>query len=187
MIGPYPRGRTPSPDDVSPTLVARQPIAGLPGVSFVTIACHKPAGGWAVPHYTNPDEFGWRFVRRGGFTRRADGKTAYVDPTIAYINLPGTVQEIGHPVDGGDDCTIIALPEDQVVGLAGDGVFPSTVMQTVPAIDIELRELAIRLRSGADCFEFQERLAHMIGTLVESAWPGRLTTERRPKTTAQAG
>ena len=96
---------------------------------------------------------------------------------MAYINLPGTVQQIGHPVGGGDACTIIALSESRVVELAGDGVFPSTLIQTVPAIDIEHRALIIRMRFGADRFEIQERLAHLIGTLIEAAWPGRLTTE----------
>jgi AraC-like DNA-binding protein len=184
MIQPHARvGRT-HLQDTARTQVTRHEIAGLPGVTFVTIACQKPAGGWAVPHYTSEGEFGLTIVRRGGFARRADGVTAYVDPTIAYINLPGTVQQIAHPAHGGDDCTIIALSEDQIVELAGDGVFPSALMQTVPAIDLELRALAIRLRSGADCFEFQERLAYLIGTLVESAWPGRMTTARRPKTTS---
>ena len=168
-------------DDTAPTEVARHEIAGLPGVIFVTIECQKPAGGWAVPHYTKGDEFGLTLVRRGGFTRRVDGVTAFVDPTVAYINLPGTVQQIGHPIDGGDDCTIIALSEKQVVELAGDGVFPSTLIQTVPAVDVEHRALIVRLRYGADAFELQERLAYLIGTLLESAWPGRLTTER-PKT-----
>ena len=153
-------------------------ITGLPGVIFTTIECQKPAGGWAVPQYTKDDEFGLTLVRRGGFTRRVDGVTAFVDPTMAYINLPGTIQQIGHPVDGGDDCTIIALSEKQVIELAGDRVFPSTLIRTVPAIDVEHRALMVRLRFGADAFEFQERLAYLIGTLVESAWPGRLTTER---------
>jgi hypothetical protein len=178
MIQPQVRiGRT-HLDDTTQTEVARHEIAGLPGVIFMTIECQKPAGGWAIRRYTDDGEYGLTLVRRGGFTRRVDELTAYVDPTIAYINLPGTVQQIGHPVDGGADCTIIALSESQVVELAGDGVFPSTLIQTVPAIDVEHRALIVRLRFGADCFEIQERLAYLIGTLVESAWPGRLTTER---------
>ena len=106
--------------------MARHEIAGLPGVIFTTIGARSlPADGRSrgTPMI---DEYGLTLVRRGGFTRRVDGVTAYVDPTMAYINLPGTVQQIGHPVDGGDDCTIIALSESQVVELAGDGVFPST-------------------------------------------------------------
>lgn len=178
MIQPQVRIGRAHLDDTAPTEVARHEIAGLPGVIFTTIECQKPAGGWAVPAYTNDDEFGLTLVRRGGFTRRVNEVTAYVDPTMAYMNLPGTVQQIGHPVDGGDDCTIIALSETQVVELAGDGVFPSTLIQTVPAIDVEHRALITRLLHGADCFELQERLAYLIGTLVESAWPGRLTTER---------
>ena len=178
MIQPQVRiGRT-QLDDTIHSEVARREITGLPGVIFTTIECQKPAGGWAIPRYTDDGEYGLTLVRRGGFTRRVDGVTVYVDPTMAYINLPGTVQQIGHPVDGGDDCTIIAMSESQVVELAGDGVFPSTVIQTFPAIDVEHRALITRLRFGADCFEIQERLAHLIGTLLEAAWPGRLTTER---------
>lgn len=170
-------------DEVTHTAVARHEIAGLPGMSFTTIECRKPAGGWAVPRYTGDGEFGLTLVSRGGFARRVDAVTAYVDPTLAYINLPGTVQQIGHPGSGGDDCTIIALSESQVVELAGDAVFPSTLIRTVPAIDVQHRALVIRVRIGADGFEIQERLAYLIGTLVESAWPGRLTTER-PTTVA---
>ncbi len=182
MIQPQVRDGRTYLDDTAQTGVARHEIVGLPGVVFVTIECQKPAGAWAVPHYTKDDEFGLTLVRRGGFTRRANGVTAFVDPTMAYMNLPGTVQQIGHPVDGGDACTIIALSESQVVGLAGDGVFPSTLIQTVPAIDVEHRAIINRIRSGADSFELHERLVYLIGTLVESSWPGRLTTGRRPKT-----
>jgi AraC-like DNA-binding protein len=178
MIQPQVRtGRT-HLDDATQTEVARHEITGLPGVTFTTIQCQKPAGGWAIPHYIDDAEYGLTLVRRGGFTRRVDDVATYVDPTMAYINLPGTVQQIGHPVDGGDDCTIIALSESQVVELAGDGGFPSTLIQTVPAIDVEHRALIVRLRCGADAFEIQERLAYLIGTLVEAAWPGRMTTER---------
>ncbi len=165
-------------DDHAAARVERHEISGLPGVTFLTIECQKPKGRWAVPTYTDAHEFGLTLPRRGGFTRRVEGLTAFVDPTTAYINLPGTVQQIGHPVDGGDDCTIIALSEDQVVELAGDGAFPNNLIQTIPAIDVEHRALLVRLRLGADAFEFRDRLTYLIGTLVESAWPGRLTTER---------
>lgn len=184
MTQPEVRVQSPDPDDPATTEVVRHEIAGLRGVIIVTIACHKPAGGWAVPRYTSDDEFGLTLVRRGGFTRRVDGMTAYIDPTMAYVNLPGTVQQIGHPVDGGDECTIIVLSEDQMVELAGDGVFPSTIIQTDPAIDVEHRALIVRLRHGADLFESQERLAQLIGNLVESAWPGRLSNERPATTSA---
>ncbi len=178
MIQPQVRiGRT-HLDDTTQTEVARHEITGLPGVIFTTIECQKPAGEWSIPRYTDDGEYGLTFVRRGGFTRRVDNLTAYVDPTMAYFNLPGTVQQIGHPVDGGDACTIIALSESQVVELAGDGVFPNTLIQTVPTVDVEHRALIVRLRVGADRFEIQERLAHLIGVLVEAAWPGRLTTAR---------
>jgi AraC-like DNA-binding protein len=178
MFPPQVRVGRAHPGDTVPTEVVRHEIAGLPGVVFTTIECQKPAGAWAIPRYTDDVEYGLTLVRRGGFTRRVDGVTAYIDPTMAYINLPGTVQQIGHPVDGGDDCTIIALSESQVVELAGDGVFPSTLIRTAPAIDVEHRALIIRLHVGADGFEIQERLVYLIGKLVEAAWPGRVTTER---------
>ena len=49
MIPPQVRFGSAHLDGAAQTEVARREIAGLPGVTFVTIECQKPAGGWAVP------------------------------------------------------------------------------------------------------------------------------------------
>ena len=65
MIQPQVRiGRT-QLDDTTQTEVARREITGLPGVIFTTIECQKPAGGWAMPRYTDDAEYGLTLVRRG--------------------------------------------------------------------------------------------------------------------------
>ena len=144
----------------------------------MALHCRKPAGAWSTPEYINRKEYGLVLVRRGGFTRRVEGIESYVDPTSAYFEPPCTEVAIGHEVDGGDDCTVIALSEEEVVQLTGDGLVPNKLIFTTPDIDVGHRALIARSRHGIDDFELQERLTVLLGALAEVAQPGKLTTRR---------
>jgi hypothetical protein len=58
-------------------------------------------------------------ARRGAFVRRVAGREVLVDGTVAYLSAPGVVQQIAHPISGGDACTAIRLAPGLLAGLAG--------------------------------------------------------------------
>ncbi|RQX04336.1 AraC family transcriptional regulator, partial [Micromonospora globispora] len=49
-------------------------------------------------------------TRRGGFRRAGRGGPQFVDPTLAYLTVPGEEECFAHP-NGGDDCTSLHLSE----------------------------------------------------------------------------
>lgn len=51
------------------------------------------------------------FIRRGLFARRQDGETLLADSSRMLFFNPAQPYRISHPVDGGDDCTIVTVAE----------------------------------------------------------------------------
>ncbi|HET9316225.1 MAG TPA: helix-turn-helix transcriptional regulator [Vicinamibacteria bacterium] len=92
------------PRPVVPELVAR----GL-GVEVLDYRCRAGA------HPPGPEEHNDRhsivFVRRGVFARTVRGQGGLADAHHVRFFNAGEPYRIEHPVDGGDDCTILALSE----------------------------------------------------------------------------
>jgi len=159
-------------DSISP--VVRTEVGAVRGLSVVSLECHKTAGAWSVPAYIQGPEYGLSLVRRGGFIRRANGRSGFVDATMAYFEGPGTEVSIGHDSDGGDDSTLFVFSEEGIVQFTGDAIVPEEFVHTTPDVDLAHRALIVRLRRGVDSFELEERLALLLGALTEIAVPGRL-------------
>ena len=121
-------------------------------------------------------DYGLVLVRQGGFAIRADGHEHYADSTTAYFQQPTVVHEITHPREGGDECTVLTVSEDAIVELTGDGVLPTELIPTTPAIDLLNVGLIARLRQGVPVDELDEPLAELVGQVIERGAPGRLTT-----------
>ena len=151
-------------------------IAVVPGVGVSVHECTKPPGGWSTLDVH--DTYGLVFVRRGGFRRRAQGRDDYVGPATAFFEVLGAEDEVLHPHDGGDTTSIFTLTEAAVGQFAGDRDLPSQPILAPGPIDLAHRRLIAALRQGIDQFEAAERLAELVGALIEQAAPGRLTTSR---------
>ena len=137
-----------------------------------------PQARGASGSYEYSLDFGLVLVRRGGYRREVNGRSASVGPTDAFFERPFVEQRIEHHRPGGDRCTSLWLSEAAVVALTGDGVVPDEPIATTPAIDLQHRELIVALRRGADRFEVDERLVRLVGAVAERAVPGRLTARR---------
>jgi AraC-like DNA-binding protein len=151
-------------------------LGEAPGLRVVDHDCRKPAGDSGSYEYSL--DFGLVLLRRGGYWREVNGQGAYLGPTDAFFERPFVEQRIAHHRDAGDRCTSLWLSEDAVCELAGDAVVPDVPITTTPAVDLRHRELIVALRRGIDRFELDERLAQLVGALIERAAPGRLTARR---------
>jgi AraC-like DNA-binding protein len=163
-------GQIPAPDAVLTVLGEAQ------GARVVDHDCRKPAGTRGSYEYSL--DYGLVLVRRGGYWREANGRGVYLGPTDAYFERPFVEQRIVHHRETGDRCTSLWLSESAVCALAGDITVPDEPIPTTPAIDLRHRELIVALRRGIDRFEFDERLAQLVGSLAECAVPGRFTARR---------
>jgi AraC-like DNA-binding protein len=163
-------GEIPAPDAVLTTL------GEIPGTRVVDHDCRKPAGTHGSYEYGL--DYGLVLIRRGGYWREVDGRGAYLGPTDAFFERPFVEQRIEHHREAGDRCTSLWLSEGAVDALAGDVSVPDEPITTTPAIDLCHRELVVSLRRGIDRFEFDERVARLVGSLTERAAPGRFTALR---------
>jgi AraC-like DNA-binding protein len=144
-------------------------ILGADGFLVTEVACGGDARGWS------PEEpvtgLAIVLVRSGIFRRRVNGVDLVVDPMVAYLERPGTVQQIAHPV-GGDLCTVIVPPSEAFdpISEAPERLLNHLV---VPAeIDVHHRALLARYRQGADTFELVERTTSLADRLLTSFFAG---------------
>jgi AraC-like DNA-binding protein len=163
-------GQIPAPDAVLTML------GEAPGARVVDHDCRKPAGTRGSYEYSI--DYGLVLVRRGGYWREVNGRGAYLGPTDVFFERPFVEQRIEHHRETGDRCTSLWLSESAVCALAGDISVHDEPIPTTPVIDLRHRELIVALRRGIDRFEFDERLAELVGALAECAVPGRFTARR---------
>src|SRR5215212_4306442 len=99
------------------------------GVTLADVACrHQPGRGNAIELRTT---HALVFVRRGCFVRASDGHERLLDPTVAYATTPGQEERIDHPLQGGDDCTYLALAPELAAALwGGDPALPTRPLPT---------------------------------------------------------
>jgi AraC-like DNA-binding protein len=137
------------------------------GISVDDVACHHRQGRGEV-------ELAQRhalvFVRRGHFTREADGAGAFFDPTTAYWMRPGQEQRFDHPTAHGDDCTAVLLDRTLVRQLWGEDVqFPDGVLNVTPELDLRHRVLLARATAGAEGEELYEQALMLARSVLESS------------------
>ena len=63
-------------------------------------------------------------VRRGCFTRHANGRAEVLDPSTAYLQRCGQEETFEHPTADGDECTVLNLDDDLFAELFGEQVEP---------------------------------------------------------------
>lgn len=129
------------------------------------------------------------FIRRGAFLRRVNGGESLADATVAYLQRPGDEQQIAHPRDGGDACTVLKLSESVLESVVGHTRISTFVD---PAIDVAHRRL-LSLCATIDDSEFIERSLRIAaaaltrgGAPVATAGTRRRTRELRRRLVAEA-
>lgn len=146
------------------------------GLRVVDVRCASHRTGWSDPE---PCEGrGVVFVRRGCFRRRVNGREALLDPAVVYFESPGHEQEVAHPRDGGDACTVFALaPETAAALWGGDPDLPAEPLFSDAALDLQHRRLVATARS-TDAFELAEEAIAILARILERAHPARVASGR---------
>lgn len=115
-------------------------------------------------------------VRRGRFRRMADGRAAVIEPTMAYVGVPGEEEHFAHPA-GGDVCTSLSLTPELWRTLVGEGPPARPTLYVDARLDLAHRRFLAAARGGDPAFELAESLLSLMGTAL-----ARLTSAPTPAT-----
>ena len=154
------------------------PLLRHPDFGIAAVRCRDDHTGWSAPEPTRA--YGLVLTRRGGFRRAGRGGPEFVDPTVAYLTVPGEEEHFAHP-NGGDDCTSLHLSERLWRELFAERPVPA-VVHVDARVDLAHR-LLLRSAARADAdFAAAERLVRLVGAAtgpaVDGAGRGRRLIER---------
>ena len=125
------------------------------------VRCCAGVSSWSEVEETR--SFVLVLTRYGCFHRRADGVDVFVDSATAYITRPGQEQQIAHPADTGDRCTVLRFDEGVCEALR------ASAFVVDPRTDVKHRQLLSHARQGLDPFELDDRSWILVGSLEASA------------------
>jgi AraC-like DNA-binding protein len=141
-------------------VLERRVLAAAEGLTVKAVVCTCRRSSWTGPEPTT--DYSIVFVRRGCFRRRVEGVESFLDPVSIYLERPGQEQEIAHPNDGGDECTLIVLNRAVIDSVWGtDVLVPAGPIFTSAAADLAHRQLVSSLRTG-DVLELAERVVRLL-------------------------
>jgi AraC-like DNA-binding protein len=154
-------------------------LADADGVSLHDVRCRCRRSNWSPPEESPHHSI--VFVRRGCFRRRADGADSLLDPVSVYFERRGEEQQIAHPCDGGDACTLIVLPDELAAELWRELAIPASPVLTSAEVDLAHRILLAAAIRNRDSLELAERVASLVATVRSRsgrrrARPARLAT-----------
>ena len=163
----------------APATHARRQLLKTEDVTVEDYACRGHGVGWTVckpsPGYSVV------LVRRGAFRRRVRDAEVLVDPAVAFFNRPDDEEEVSHPVDGGDDDTIVSLSSRAVSELRLEELgFPRGVVYTTPKDQLRHRMLLAACRAGGSA---EDAAVSLIASFASRVEPG-LDPTPRPSTLA---
>jgi AraC-like DNA-binding protein len=136
------------------------------GIAVDEVNCCSHRSSWGETERSTT--FSVVFVRRGCFLRRVGRDERLADPGIAYFERPGDEQQVSHPRDGGDVCTVLTLPEDVVASLCGEPILPEGLVFTTPADDLVHRHLLVALARRSDASELAEQVLHLVSGMLRT-------------------
>jgi AraC-like DNA-binding protein len=143
-------------------------LAVRPGFAVSAVTCRDDHKGWSAVE--SPDGYRVVLVTRGRFRRRADGVLAELDPTVAYVGVPGQEERFAHPA-GGDICTSISLGLDLWRTVAGETALRRSTVYIDARLDLAHRRLLAAARAGEDpgelVLELVDRVVRQVGRPVE--------------------
>ncbi|WP_049574708.1 helix-turn-helix transcriptional regulator, partial [Nonomuraea sp. SBT364] len=137
-----------------------------PGFALDAVTCRDDHRRWSPPEVST----GHRvvLVRRGRFRRVVGGRSATLDPTMAYVTGPGDEERFAHPA-GGDVCTSLHLTPALWHTLAGGLVPPRPALYVDARLDVAHRRLLRAARAGDPAFALAEALLPLIAATLTGA------------------
>jgi AraC-like DNA-binding protein len=145
------------------------------GFALEAVTCRDDHRRWSPSEVSTAHRV--VLVRRGRFRRKAGGRAATLDPTLAYLAAPGEEEHFAHPA-GGDVCTSLHLSAPLWRTLAGDSR-PRLTLYVDARLDLAHRRLLIASRAGDPAFELAEAMLRLIAAALSGAGPTPATPSRR--------
>ncbi len=155
------------------------PLFAGPGLRVSRYLCrahrHAPAVDEAAVEHTIA------FVRRGFFVKQVGSERIAADATQAVFFPRGETYRVHHPIEGGDDCVVIALDDDLLADAALDlGVdaesgprLPSGHVRLDTRLSMLLSQLFARATSGLDAVSIEETACRLASAVLGAARAGR--------------
>ncbi|MEV6031028.1 helix-turn-helix domain-containing protein [Nonomuraea sp. NPDC052116] len=144
------------------------PLAAGDGFRLDAVTCLDDHRGWSAAELGSAHRL--VLVRRGLFRRKADGRAAVIDPTMAYLGVPGEEEHFAHPA-GGDVCTSVSLTPELWHTLAGEGPPGRPTLYVDARLDLAHRRFLVAARGGDTAFELAESLLSLIATTLAQLAP----------------
>jgi AraC-like DNA-binding protein len=145
-------------------------LATRPEFTVTAVTCSDDRTGWSAVE--SPDEYRVVLVSRGRFRRRTNGVLTEVDPTLAYVGVPGDEEHFAHPA-GGDVCTLVSLAPELWRALAGDAARMTTSTVYVdPRLDLIHRRLVGAAHTRDVDFDVAEQLLGLLNQVVNQVVSG---------------
>lgn len=158
-------------------------LATRPEFTVAAVTCQETHAQWSEPE--ERADYRVVLVRRGRFRRSASGAHADVDPTLAYVGVPGEEERFAHPA-GGDTCTSISLTPGLWRVMAGDVSRLATQSVYVSArLDLIHRRVLAAARTGDVDYALTEELLGLLAGAVSQVVSG--TTPTTPPGTHAPG
>lgn len=144
-------------------MLRRRLLLDAPDVRVAQVRCDGHDRHWGQAEEVSV--LGLVLVRAGVFRRRVNGVAAVLDPTTAYVQRPGDLQQVAHPA-GGDLCTSIGIPAD-----LADRLGAASQFRVSPEVDLAHRQLVARAGAGADAVELGDRAAEVVSAVLAEPVP----------------
>ncbi|GAA2352613.1 helix-turn-helix transcriptional regulator [Nonomuraea africana] len=153
-----------------------------PGFTVTAVTCVDDHRRWSSPEVG--DDYRLVLVRTGRFRRMTGDVASLVDPTMAYLGVPGEEERFAHPA-GGDVCTSLSLSPALWRSLTGDGrgrIRPTVYVDA--RVELAHRALLTATRSGDPGFALTERLLRLLSAVLRQSPSPQPTDSTRPTATA---
>ncbi|MDJ0419205.1 helix-turn-helix domain-containing protein [Rhodococcus opacus] len=152
-------------------------VARLPGASVWAVDCCGVHTGWSDVEVR--DDHRLVLVRGGRFVRRIGRRESVADPTVAYLGIPGEVEQFAHPA-GGDRCTSISVRPELWRAIAGDHwTLGRSDVYVDARVDLLHRRLLRAGRTGDVHFALAEEAVRLVAVVAVAASRARSRSHRR--------
>ncbi|MFH9723653.1 helix-turn-helix domain-containing protein [Streptomyces sp. NPDC017254] len=154
-------------------------LATRPDFRITAVSCRDDHTRWSRTEVR--EDYRVVLVRRGRFRRQVAGAPAEVDPTTAYLGVPGEEERFAHPAGEGDECTSISLTPTLWRTVAGDDARPARQSVYVDArLDLAHRRVLASARTGDVDHAVTEELLGLLSATVGQTVDGAGPTGVRP-------
>jgi AraC-like DNA-binding protein len=159
-------------------------LAAQPDFTVTAVTCQDDHKRWS--EVESQGDYRVVLVRRGRFRRRTAGVPAEVDPSLAYVGVPGEEEHFAHPA-GGDLCTSVSLTPALWRGLAGDAArITRSTVYVDPRLDLTHRRFLAAASAGDVDYALTERLMNLLGRIIEQVVTGPTPVVASPSKTDHA-